>query len=148
MATFSILITLLILLVLYTDSVSTSHRTPCAYHTGHTQKNGAVSKVNTVDTAPFFCVCPVYIFEPKGIRMLGQPRKYKRYKIFCISTTIVKRRYCSFSVATMVCERGTILRYSTWSMYLCFLPMIEEMSIKRLVLFAFRTITVSLAEVN
>jgi hypothetical protein len=29
-------------------------------HTGHTQKNGAVSKESTIDTAPFFCVCPVY----------------------------------------------------------------------------------------
>jgi hypothetical protein len=29
-------------------------------YTGHTQQNGAVSIVNTVDTAPFFCVCPVY----------------------------------------------------------------------------------------
>jgi hypothetical protein len=27
--------------------------------TGHTQKNGAVSKVNTIDTAPFFCVYSV-----------------------------------------------------------------------------------------
>jgi hypothetical protein len=29
-------------------------------YTGHTQKNGAVSKVNTIDTAPFFCVYSVY----------------------------------------------------------------------------------------
>jgi hypothetical protein len=29
-------------------------------NTGHTQKNGAVSKVNSFETAPFFCVCPVY----------------------------------------------------------------------------------------
>jgi hypothetical protein len=28
-------------------------------NTGHTQKNGAVSIVNTIETAPFFCVCPV-----------------------------------------------------------------------------------------
>ena len=28
--------------------------------TGHTQKNGAVSIVNSFETAPFFCVCPVY----------------------------------------------------------------------------------------
>jgi hypothetical protein len=28
-------------------------------YTGRTQKNGAVSKEFTVDTAPFFCVCPV-----------------------------------------------------------------------------------------
>ena len=27
--------------------------------TGHTQKNGAVLIVNTITTAPFFCVCPV-----------------------------------------------------------------------------------------
>jgi hypothetical protein len=30
------------------------------HNTGHTQKNGAVSKEFTIDTAPFFCVCPVY----------------------------------------------------------------------------------------
>jgi hypothetical protein len=29
--------------------------------TGHTQKNGAVLIVFTIKTAPFFCVCPVYI---------------------------------------------------------------------------------------
>jgi hypothetical protein len=28
-------------------------------NTGHTQKNGAASTVNTVEIAPFFCVCPV-----------------------------------------------------------------------------------------
>ena len=28
-------------------------------YTGHTQKNGAVSIVNSFETAPFFCVCPV-----------------------------------------------------------------------------------------
>jgi hypothetical protein len=32
------------------------------HYTGHTQKNGAVSKEFTIDTAPFFCVCPVYAF--------------------------------------------------------------------------------------
>ena len=29
-------------------------------NTGHTQKNGAVLIVNTIKTAPFFCVCPVH----------------------------------------------------------------------------------------
>jgi hypothetical protein len=29
-------------------------------YTGHTQKSGAVLIVNTIKTAPFFCVCPVY----------------------------------------------------------------------------------------
>jgi hypothetical protein len=28
-------------------------------NTGHTQKNGAVLIVNTIKTAPLFCVCPV-----------------------------------------------------------------------------------------
>jgi hypothetical protein len=28
--------------------------------TGHTKKNGAVSIVNAIDTAPFFCVYPVF----------------------------------------------------------------------------------------
>jgi hypothetical protein len=31
--------------------------------TGHTQKNGAVSKEFTIHTAPFFCVCPVYNYS-------------------------------------------------------------------------------------
>ena len=30
-------------------------------YTGHTQNNGAVLIVNTIKTALFFCVCPVYI---------------------------------------------------------------------------------------
>jgi hypothetical protein len=30
-------------------------------YTGHTQKNGAVLIVNTIKTAPLFCVCPVYV---------------------------------------------------------------------------------------
>jgi hypothetical protein len=29
-------------------------------YTGHTQQNGGVLIVNTIKTAPFFCVCPVY----------------------------------------------------------------------------------------
>jgi hypothetical protein len=28
-------------------------------YTGHTQQNGSVLIVNTIKTAPFFCVCPV-----------------------------------------------------------------------------------------
>jgi hypothetical protein len=28
-------------------------------NTGHTQNNGAVSIVFTIETAPLFCVCPV-----------------------------------------------------------------------------------------
>jgi hypothetical protein len=31
-------------------------------YTGHTQKNGAVSIYIYYETAPFFCVCPVYLF--------------------------------------------------------------------------------------
>ena len=30
-------------------------------NTGHTQNNGAVLIVNTIKTAPFFCVCPVHL---------------------------------------------------------------------------------------
>jgi hypothetical protein len=29
-------------------------------YTEYTQKNGAVSIVNTIETAPYFCVYPVY----------------------------------------------------------------------------------------
>jgi hypothetical protein len=32
-------------------------------YTGYTQKNGAVSIVFTFETAPLFCVCPVYIYR-------------------------------------------------------------------------------------
>ena len=40
---------------------------PCMYVcmyvcTGHTQKNGAVLIVNTITSAPFFCVCPVCMY--------------------------------------------------------------------------------------
>jgi hypothetical protein len=31
--------------------------------TGHTQNNGAVFIVFTIKTAPFFCVCPVYVYS-------------------------------------------------------------------------------------
>jgi hypothetical protein len=34
--------------------------TPQQQNTGHTQNNGAVLIVNTIKTAPFFCVCPVH----------------------------------------------------------------------------------------
>ena len=37
----------------------------CTY-TGHTQKNGAVLIVFTIETAPFFCVCPVYRYRLFG----------------------------------------------------------------------------------
>jgi hypothetical protein len=45
---------------------------PCVCHvkkfkittyTGHTQKNGAVLILFTIKTAPFFCVCPVYVYK-------------------------------------------------------------------------------------
>jgi hypothetical protein len=32
-------------------------------YTEYTQKTGAVSIVNTIETKPFFCVCPVYIYD-------------------------------------------------------------------------------------
>jgi hypothetical protein len=32
-------------------------------YTGHTQNNGAVLIVNTIKTAPFFCVYPVFLFK-------------------------------------------------------------------------------------
>jgi hypothetical protein len=34
----------------------------CKY-TGYTQNNGAVSIAIPIETAPFFCVCPVYCFD-------------------------------------------------------------------------------------
>jgi hypothetical protein len=40
----------------------------CVY-TGHTQKNGAVLIVFTIKTAPFFCVCPVYIQDVTCVQL-------------------------------------------------------------------------------
>jgi hypothetical protein len=60
-------------------------------------------------------------FEPKVITTLGKPKKNKRYKILCISTTTVKRRYCCVSLAKMVCERTTILRY-TYTVHVVVFP--------------------------
>ena len=37
-------------------------------HTGHTQMNGAVSIGITIETAPFFCVCPVYATQPTSYK--------------------------------------------------------------------------------
>ena len=51
---------------------------PQNIYTGHTQKNGAVSIVNTIKTAPFFCVCPVYppygftVWDPTSLQCLLQ----------------------------------------------------------------------------
>jgi hypothetical protein len=39
--------------------------------TGHTQNNGAVSIPFTVETAPFFCVCPVLLSTRVGIECLA-----------------------------------------------------------------------------
>jgi hypothetical protein len=44
------------------SQTSTSEHTTWYIYTGHTQKNGAVVIVNTIKTAPFFCVCPIYIY--------------------------------------------------------------------------------------
>jgi hypothetical protein len=41
-------------------------------YTGHTQKNGAVLIVNTITTAPFFCVCPVFNIMSKLMRKMVQ----------------------------------------------------------------------------
>jgi hypothetical protein len=45
---------------------------PSAFYTGHTQKNGAVLIVNTIKTAPLFCVCPVY---PTALKTLHSAHK-------------------------------------------------------------------------
>jgi hypothetical protein len=38
------------------------------WSTGHTQKNGAVLIVNSIKTAPFFCVCPVFVFIERQLQ--------------------------------------------------------------------------------
>jgi hypothetical protein len=46
--------------------------------TGHTQKNGAVSIVDSFETAPFFCVCPVYAMSYHEMRyVVKQVGHYK-----------------------------------------------------------------------
>jgi hypothetical protein len=35
--------------------------TAVTINTGHTQKIGAVSKLNSFETVTFFCVCPVLV---------------------------------------------------------------------------------------
>ena len=45
-----------ITLILYSTYAGFLLQSP---YTGHTQKNGSVLIVNTIKTAPFFCVCPV-----------------------------------------------------------------------------------------
>ena len=39
-------------------------------YTGHTQNNGAVSNLKPFDTAPFFCVCPVFAYSQKSTRQV------------------------------------------------------------------------------
>jgi hypothetical protein len=48
-------------------------------YTGHTQKNGAVSKEFTFDTAPFFCVFPVLMkILDSVLNLFGLPGKRSR----------------------------------------------------------------------
>jgi hypothetical protein len=46
----------------HTRSLSLSLSLYIYIYTWHTQKNGAVLIVFTIKSAPFFCVCPVYIY--------------------------------------------------------------------------------------
>ena len=38
------------------------------FYTGHTQKNGAVLISADKQTAPFFCVCPVFLKEESRLK--------------------------------------------------------------------------------
>jgi hypothetical protein len=40
-------------------------------YTGYTQKNGAVLIVNTIISAPFFCVCSVYLMTMSRMLYIG-----------------------------------------------------------------------------
>lgn len=59
----------------------------------------------------------VDIFQPKGIRVLGQRRNYTQYKLFCTLTTILKRKahYC-----ISIVKLFTQIRYNI-TLYLHFL---------------------------
>jgi hypothetical protein len=72
------------------------HERPEQLNTGHTQENGAVLMVNTIKTAPFFCVCPVcdcemqiYHFTFKRMynhifgRKLFGPQGRKIFRSYC-----------------------------------------------------------------
>jgi hypothetical protein len=45
-------------------------------YTGHTHKNGAVVIVFTIKTAPFFCVCPVFVSSSVTLNKLYCTRFY------------------------------------------------------------------------
>ena len=55
---------------MFTDVIAVQ----CESHinTGHTEKNGAVSIVFTIETAPFFCVYPVH----RIYTLFGQNTKF------------------------------------------------------------------------
>jgi hypothetical protein len=61
----------------------TTQTSDCAAHintyTGRTQKNGAALIVNTIKTAPFFCVCPVFKLSIIIIRLCSIEVYIKMY---------------------------------------------------------------------
>jgi hypothetical protein len=48
-------------------------------YTGRTKNNGAVLIVNTIKTAPFFCVCPVYIHTFTGYHITVSCQVHYQY---------------------------------------------------------------------
>jgi hypothetical protein len=57
---------MLLCVMCHCSTTATGYKPTCSnklyIYTGHTQKNGAVLIVFSIKTAPFFCVCPVYIY--------------------------------------------------------------------------------------
>ena len=56
------------------------------------------------------------IFQPKGIRVLGQRRNYTQYKLFCTLTTLKRKAHYCISIVKLV----TKIRYNV-TLYLHFL---------------------------
>jgi hypothetical protein len=51
------------------------------------------------------------LFDPKVIRLLGQPTKSRQYEILYASVTILNRKQYCFFIATTVTRKHIILRH-------------------------------------
>jgi hypothetical protein len=61
-------------------------------YTGHTQKNGAVSLCLTFETAPFFCVYPVYTLYFDNVYIIQLVNSYafdQIHILFCLCDCVL-----------------------------------------------------------
>ena len=100
--------------LLWKDSFGTSQRTLYTHVTNwfYTKQQKCIY---IVDSDIYLHI--IDIFQPKGIRVLGQLRNYTQYKLFCALTTVLKRTaHCCISLVKMV----TQIRYNI-TLYVHFL---------------------------